>query len=44
MAVLYDNRYEYLKDLGEGAFGRVFLAREKVSKRLVAIKQLKDTG
>lgn len=43
MPTLYDNKYEYLKDLGEGGFGKVFLAREKVSKRLVAIKQLKDT-
>lgn len=43
MAKLYDNKYEYLKDLGEGGFGKVFLAREKVSKRLVAIKQLKNT-
>ena len=43
MPTLYDNKYEYLKDLGEGGFGKVFLARERVSKRLVAIKQLKDT-
>ena len=43
MPTIYDNKYEYLKDLGEGGFGKVFLAREKVSKRLVAIKQLKDT-
>ena len=40
---LYDNRYEYIKDLGEGGFGKVFLAKEKVSNRLVAIKQLKNT-
>jgi len=43
MPTLYDNRYEYVKDLGEGGFGKVFLAREKISKRLVAIKQLKST-
>jgi len=43
MPTLYDNKYEYIKELGEGGFGKVFLAREKVSKRLVAIKQLKDT-
>jgi serine/threonine protein kinase len=40
---LYDSRYEYVKDLGEGGFGKVFLAKEKVSNRLVAIKQLKNT-
>ena len=40
---LYDSRYEYIKDLGEGGFGKVFLAKEKVSNRLVAIKQLKNT-
>lgn len=43
MPTLYDNKYEYQKDLGEGGFGKVFLARDKLSKRLVAIKQLKDT-
>ena len=43
MATLYDNKYEYQKALGEGGFGKVFLAREKISKRFVAIKQLKST-
>jgi len=41
ITTLYDNKYKYLKDPSEGGFGKVFLAREKVSKRLVAIKQLK---
>lgn len=38
--MLYDNRYEHTKDLGRGGFGKVFLAKEKTSNRLVAIKQL----
>lgn len=37
---LYDNKYYFVKELGEGGFGRVFLAIEKVSGREVAIKQL----
>ena len=37
---LFDNKYTFIKDLGSGGFGRVFLAQEKVSKRQVAIKQL----
>lgn len=37
---LYDNKYLFIKDLGSGGFGKVFLAKEKVSNRLVAIKQL----
>lgn len=42
MPSLYDNKYEYIKDLGEGGFGHVFLAIEKISNRLVAIKQLSN--
>ena len=42
MTLLYDNKYQYIKDLGEGGFGKVFLAKEKVSNRDVAIKQLKN--
>jgi serine/threonine protein kinase len=37
---LYDNKYTFVKALGYGGFGKVFLAKEKVSNRLVAIKQL----
>lgn len=40
--MFYDNKYQYIKDLGEGGFGKVFLAKEKVSNRHVAIKQLKS--
>ncbi len=40
---LYDNKYSFIKDLGNGGFGKVFLAQEKVSNRFVAIKQLKNT-
>src|ERR1017187_4815324 len=40
MSFLYDSKYKYVKDLGSGGFGKVFLAEEKISKRLVAIKQL----
>jgi serine/threonine protein kinase len=41
---LYDNKYYFEKDLGSGGFGKVFLAREKVSNRIVAIKQLKNAS
>jgi serine/threonine protein kinase len=43
MTELYDNKYRFEKELGKGGFGRVFLAREEVSNRLVAIKQLNNT-
>jgi serine/threonine protein kinase len=43
MEELYDNKYQYIKLLGEGAFGKVFLAKDKLSNRLIAIKQLKNT-
>jgi serine/threonine protein kinase len=42
MADLFDNRYRFVKDLGFGGFGRVFLAEEEKSKHLVAIKQLNN--
>jgi serine/threonine protein kinase len=41
---LYDNKYHFIKDLGNGGFGKVFLAKEKVSNRFVAIKQLLNTN
>lgn len=41
---LYDNKYTFIKDLGSGSFGKVFLAKEKVSNRYVAIKQLINTN
>lgn len=41
---LYDKKYRYIKDLGEGGFGKVFLAQEMVSNRFVAIKRLKNTN
>ncbi|MDI1316893.1 FHA domain-containing serine/threonine-protein kinase [Flavobacterium sp.] len=40
---LFDNKYYFVRDLGSGGFGKVFLAIEKVSNRYVAIKQLKNT-
>jgi serine/threonine protein kinase len=42
--ILYDNKYTFVKDLGKGGFGKVFLAKEKVSHRFVAIKQLLNTN
>jgi len=42
MPDLFDNKYQFVKELGAGAFGRVFLAKEKFSESFVAIKQLKD--
>ena len=41
---LLDNKYAFIKDLGNGGFGKVFLAKEKVSNRFVAIKQLQNTN
>ena len=41
---LYDNKYSFIKDLGNGGFGKVFLAKEKVSNRYVAIKQLLNSN
>lgn len=40
---LFDNKYIFINDLGIGSFGKVFLAKENVSNRLVAIKQLINT-
>ena len=42
MAELFDNRYRFVKDLGVGGFGKVFLAEEEKSKHQVAIKQLNN--
>ena len=41
---IFDNKYSFIKDLGNGGFGKVFLAKEKVSNRYVAIKQLLNTN
>lgn len=38
--MLFDNKYRFVKDLGFGGFGKVFLAKEERSENLVAIKQL----
>ena len=37
------DRYKVVKQLGEGSFGRVFLARDEKLNRLVAIKIAKKT-
>ena len=42
MPKLYDNKYRFIKDLGSGGFGKVFLAKEERSENLVAIKQLNN--
>jgi serine/threonine protein kinase len=42
MTELFDNKYRFVKDLGEGGFGKVFLAKDELSNRQVAIKQLKN--
>ena len=42
MTELFDNKYEFVKDLGQGGFGKVFLANELNADNLVAIKQLKN--
>jgi tetratricopeptide (TPR) repeat protein/tRNA A-37 threonylcarbamoyl transferase component Bud32 len=40
MPAVFNNIYRFERLLGKGGFGTVFLAREDVSNRLVAIKQL----
>ena len=40
MPRLFNNIYRFERELGKGGFGTVFLAREDVSHRQVAIKQL----
>ena len=40
MSQLFNNIYRFERELGKGGFGTVFLAREDVSHREVAIKQL----
>ncbi|MBL7965650.1 MAG: protein kinase [Prolixibacteraceae bacterium] len=40
MPDLFDNRYRFIRPLGFGGFGQVFLAEEEKSHHLVAIKQL----
>ena len=39
--MILDNKYRYIKQLGFGGFGKVFLAEDIISKRKVAIKRLK---
>ena len=41
METLFDKKYRYIKDLGNGGFGKVFLAKEELTGQFVAIKQLK---
>jgi serine/threonine protein kinase len=42
MEKLFDNKYRFVKELGSGGFGKVFLAKEERSENFVAIKQLKN--
>lgn len=37
------DEYEFLKQVGEGAFGNVYLALEKANQSLVAVKVLDKT-
>ena len=41
---LVGGRYEILRTLGQGAFGRTFLARDREQDRTVAIKLLDTRG
>ncbi len=42
--MILDNKYQYIKQLGVGGFGTVFLAEDILSKRKVAIKRLKSNN
>lgn len=37
------DEYDFIKQVGEGAFGSVYLAREKSTGRMVAIKTLEKS-
>jgi serine/threonine protein kinase len=41
--MIFNDNYLYIKYLGDGGFGRVALAQDVLSERLVAIKWLKET-
>lgn len=41
--MVFNDNYLYVKYLGDGGFGRVALAKDVLSERLVAIKWLKET-
>lgn len=41
---LHNKGYQYLKTLGSGGFGRVFLVKEIISNNFFAVKHLKDAG
>jgi len=40
--LVFDNKYCFVKDLGVGSFGKVFLAKDRISDKAVAIKCLKE--
>ena len=39
----FDSRYETIEDIGKGAYGKVFKARDKVDNKIVAVKGI-DTS
>jgi tetratricopeptide (TPR) repeat protein len=41
--IIFDKGYKYLKTLGSGGFGQVYLVRELLSNNYFAIKHLKST-
>jgi serine/threonine protein kinase len=42
--VLFDSKYEFVKPIGQGGFGKVYLAKELNAESFVAIKQLKNNN
>ena len=37
---LFDNKYSFIKDLGSGGFGKVFLAKEKIFHKAESVYQV----
>ncbi len=39
----FNDKYKYIKDLGSGTFGQVFMYEEKQGSKKVAVKMIKSS-